>query len=858
MKIRNLQINHMNNPTGIAPDNISVSYQISDCRRQTAFRITVTDYHDNVVYDSDIVRSSERHYRLPESLEYKKSYRIAVTAFDENNQSGMAFCNITTGIAKSDWKAEWINPELSIKPYDENVASYLFKTFVLTAEQLAEAKENLSFLYVTCHGLMTIRINGADATEHLLLPGTQQYNKRLMVETIEVSGLLREGENEIVVALGNGWYRGTMGFEQNRNVYGEDIALLFQLEIAEKVVVVSDGSWEASQNGPIGHNDFMDGESYDARKENITDRHPVKTEDFGFDNLINTDTVPITAHETFSAKLITTPANEKVLDFGQNLVGYVSFSIKGKSGQTLSLIHGETLDGKGNFTVSNFQNPKKHTRQQIDYIFRDGENTYHPTMTYMGFRYVKVLADFDIREEDFTATAIYSDIPVTATFSCGNKKVNKLFENALWSMKGNFVDVPTDCPTREKSGYSGDCQAFIHTAMYLMDCYPVYRKWIMEQQAGQFENGLIPQISPNKVAPGTLDGGKTLFKDGGIGWADSFEIVPYRLYERYGELELAEEIYDSLVRWTEYEMRRAKKTRFLNRFRIPRHLSPYIIDADWMWGEWLEPNTNLIRYMTKLIYFGDPEIGGAFYYQHLSFVSKIAHLLGREEDSKRFGDEAEKVKAAYRELFIENGVPKENKRQCRLVRPIAHNLLSEEEKAETAKKLAGMIRNNDNHLNTGFLTTHELCRVLTRYGQEKCSYDLFLQESAPCWLNAVNKGCTTIPESWNCFDENGEPHDSFNHYSYGAVAGWMMDSIAGINIAEKKIVIQPYPDSRLGYVYAGYDSPLGMIVSNWEYKNDGVHYHIEIPAGEKAVIRLKGMDAVEVESGSYDFVMEIE
>ena len=264
---------------------------------------------------------------------------------------------------------------------------------------------------------------------------------------------------------------------------------------------------------------MMFGEEYDATKEELTGFHEVKTEDFGYDNLIAVDTVPVLPKETFKSKWIDTPDKERVLDFGQNLVGYVCLDFNGTQGQKLILTHGEVLDEDGNFTIENFQFRGVRTEQRIEYTCKNGRNIYHPTKTYMGFRYVKVEGDVDLQPEDITAVAIYSDMEVTSQFQCGVEEVNQLFENAIWSMKGNFVDIPTDCPTREKSGFSGDCQAFIHTAMYLMDCYPVYAKWLREQAAGQYSDGNIPQISPKCTKPNEHEKlAGVMIVDGGIGW----------------------------------------------------------------------------------------------------------------------------------------------------------------------------------------------------------------------------------------------------------------------------------------------------------------------------------------------------
>ena len=863
MKIADLQVNHMSQPCGIDGRDITIRWKLEGGKKQTAYEVVVRDISDAEQAKEIEATGKEAgglmFYHLKNAIPYRTKAEIILRVWDESDiASDESRILVTTGIEKEAWQAKWIDPEKEHEPEERQRASYLKNTFTMTEEDIAKAQTKGAYLYSTCHGLMHIQINGKEITDHQLMPGTEQYDKRLLVETLPVETFLKTGENEIVVSLGDGWYRGSMGNSQAKNVHGSDIGLLAQLEIAGKPVCLTDETWQATQNGPIGLNDFMAGEEYDARSEELSDFHAVKVRDFGFDNLICRDTVPVVPKETFPATWLENPKGEKVLDFGQNLVGYIMLDFEGCAGKEMTLTHGEVLDAEGNFTIANFQNPKVATKQEVHYICKDGHNSYHPTMTYMGFRYVKVEADFDIDPSAFQAIAIYSDMKETATFSCGVEEVNQLYKNALWSMKGNFVDVPTDCPTREKSGYSGDCQAYIHTAMYLMDCYPVYAKWIREQAAGQYEDGVVPQVAPKCTPAGQKEKLMGMMEiDGGIGWSDAFEIVPFRLMQRYGDDTLIRQNYQALKKWTEYEINRAKETRLVNKTSLPKKYRQYMIDTGWMWGEWLEPNQDSASYMKNLVMKGDPEVGTAFFYLHLVYMSKMAEHLGQKKDAARYQEIAEKAKEAYRAVYLENGRVKEEKRQCRFVRPIAHDLLSEEEKKQAASDLAEKIRENEDHLNTGFLTTHELCRSLSHYGQKETAYDLLLQKDMPSWLYAVTKGCTTIPEDWDCFDKDGNPKDSFNHYSYGAIVGWLMDSVCGIVVEDGAITIAPQPDARLGYANATYDSPYGKIASVWKYEDNRIVYTFEVPANMTATIRLEGCEPEILDAGSYERVISL-
>ncbi|MCM1388062.1 MAG: glycoside hydrolase family 78 protein [Bacillus sp. (in: Bacteria)] len=857
LHIAHLQVNHLENPFGISVLPIRLTWTLEGRGRQASYEAEIL-LDGKTVEASGKVRTSAMFWQSEKELAYKTDYIVKVKVTDETGSvSEAAEISVTTGIDRNQWRAHWIDPEVSGKSFMQRTLWNLRDKLMLPGvdlriydrgaylkkEFIVDKSFHKARLYVTAHGIVNVRLNGQEITDAQLLPGTSQYNRRLMVETIDVTAYLKSGNNILEATLGNGWYRGSMGYRQYRHVYGDDIALLAQLEIDDVPIAMTDESWEVSTDGPLGLNDMMAGEHYDARKEEIMTWHKPGVRNFGFDCLICRDTVPMKLHECFVPELIRTPAGETVLDFGQNIAGVIGFAFEGKAGQKLVLTHGETLDGNGNFTTDNFQAWGRPVRQQIVYICKDGKNSYHPTKTYMGFRYVKVEADFTIKKEWFKAYALYSDMRQTAFFTCGVEEVNKLFQNAVWSMKGNFVDIPTDCPTREKAGYSGDCQTFIHTAMYLMDCYPVYAKWLREQAAAQFEDGCVPQIAPTSALKKTKE-------DGGIGWSDSFEIIPWILYQRYGDDTLMRELYEPLKKWMVYRKNRSGIMRRANEHIVPMAMQPYTLDSEWLFGEWLEPGADTAEYRSNLRKYGDLEVSTAYmYYSHL-LMSRIAETLYKPEDAEEYRMTAGKAKETYRCLFVEDGKIKPTIRQCRYVRPVAFDLLDEEEKRAAVETLAELINENEDHIGTGFLTTHELCRILCRYGQTKKAYDLLLQRERPGWLYPVLHGATTVPESWDAYQDPVKRVESMNHYAYGAVAGWLIDSAAGIRLEHGNIIIQPYPDRRLGYINAVYDSPAGRIGSAWRIEDDRITYEFHIPANAQATVIL-GDKIFKLESGGY-------
>lgn len=746
------------------------------------------------------------------------------------------------GNLPAEWRAKWIDPELSrpfveiqpvsghendrnpaarVKRIDHRVgASYLRKTFSWTGEEAVPVR-----LYATAHGIYDIWINGAHVEGFLLSPGTSQYDKRLMVQCYEVTGLLQKGENTLLVSLGDGWYRGSVGNSLDINTFGDDLAFLCQVEVDGQVLLATDGTWEGAQDGPLGLNDMMRGEEYDARiGEGQMEWHSVQVRDHGYTNLIPTDCPPIIEHERFVPTILTTPAGETVLDFGQNFAGFVALHVFAAGGERIILTHGETLDESGNFTIENFQNPAKpQCFQRVTYICKPGFNECHPTKCYFGFRYVKVECDLPVAPEMFTGVAIYSDMAETASFSCGDERVNQLFQNVLWSMKSNFVGVPTDCPTREKSGFTGDAQVFCDTAITLMDSSEVLRQWLRECDAAA-EPGLFRQVAPDRRSPGYFENSH--------GWCDAVVLVPWRLWKRTGDADIIRENYGAMKRWLDFALDRQKETRPKNVGRLPAELLLSFADMGFCWGEWLEPGADTMKETMDHMMHGEPEVATAYLSYSCRAFAEMAAAIGATGDSEYYGHAADLAREAYRQAFL----PIESDRQCRYVRPIFMDLLTEEEKREAVVRLAELIHQNGDHLNTGFLSTGELCHVLTDYGQTGTAYDLLLQTDCPSWLYPVTRGATTIWERWEGIDGDGRPRDSLNHYSYGAVAGWLIDSVCGIRVERGQITIAPHPDKRLNHAKGEYASPLGTIRAEWHYEDGRLIFEGEVPQGQTACL----------------------
>ncbi len=860
MKAISLKTENLRDPIGIGALQPRLSWLCSDGLRQTAFAVRAC-LGETEIWSSGHVQSAEMSVVFPGPLRSRDRIGWQVRLWDESGAPGPwseeAFFEMGL-LERSDYIAGWINPEPDCDPEAHKPASYLRKRFLL------DGGAQSARLYVTAHGLYEAWINGRRVGDFVLAPGASSYDKRLHVQTYDVSALLQAGENEVLVILGDGWYRSCSGVDGDRNLYGADVALYFQLEADGRPVCLSDETWEATQEGPIRSNDMQQGEVVDARREPMTGWHGVKPASFGTETLCCADCVPVTEHERFDGMLIRTPNGETVIDFGQNLAGYVEFELTARAGDTITLTHGETLDENGNFTQENFQDRKRHkeggTRQQVIYTCREGLNHYKTKFSIWGFRYAKLEASAELTDARFTAVAVYSDMERLGWFDCDNAEVNRLVENTLWSMKSNFCDVPTDCPTRERAAWTGDMGVFIDTGLYLMDCVPVVRKWLGECRLNQYPDGKVANIAPRNNRPTFT----TELLAGSVGWGDAAILVPWAIWLRTGDRRILEENADMMRRWYAYlQSRAASKQPAVDVSAIPeqyrtmlKNLPPealqemmkkfappkgpenpyaeFAIETGTDYGEWCEPDVDAIGQMGK----PQSKVATAYYALSGRLLGEISGLLGDQTAAAAYAATAEGAKKAFRFLAAPEGKIVSD-RQAEYVRAIDFDLLDEAEKRQAAAALNELVVRSGYHLNTGFLSTPQLCPVLAEYGYTETAYRLLLQDTLPSWLYEVRHGATTIWEEWDGVNERGEVKASLNHYSKGAICGWLFSGVCGIRVARGKIEIKPQPNPLLGRAEARYRSPLGEIVSGWHYEKDGtVRYHVVIPANAEAGVTL--------------------
>ena len=695
----------------------------------------------------------------------------------------------------------------------------------------SSGKVRKAALFITAHGIYEAHLNGKRVGEFVLAPGWTSYKKRLQYQEYDVTGMINEGDNELTVTVAPGWSVGRMGIF-SRNLYEKFPALLLELRIededGELRVIGSDGSFMTAPSNFIS-SDIYDGEEYDASYTPDFSKQAEVT-DAGKDALIPQEGEIVKEQEVFPAKeLIITPKGEKVIDFGQIVSGYVEFTVNAHEGDRIRISHAEVLDSEGNFYTENLRSAK----QLLVYTCRDGRQTFKPAHTFFGFRYIR-LDEWPEERPDLNgirAIDIYSDMERTGWFSSDNIKINRLFKNIIYGQKGNFVDVPTDCPQRdERLGWTCDAQVFIRTATYNYDAERFFIKWLRDMKADQFEDGAIPVVIP--ACP--------LEMHTSSAWGDAVTICPWQLYLTYGNREILEEMYPAMKKWIGYIRGQSE--------------SGYLWDSDhFHFGDWLGLDAPYGSYKGST---DDKLVASAFYANSVDILIRAGKVLGY--DVSGYEELYSNIVRAFNERFLKDGrMIQETQTACVLA--LQFRLAYEPEKV--ACQLGELVRNCGTKLMTGFVGTPYILHVLAEYGMGDLAVSLLLREEFPSWLFSVNLGATTVWEHWDGINEKGEmwssDMNSFNHYAYGAVADFMYGRLAGINTSEdepgfRKMIIKPLVDRRLGHIRAVFRTRQGSVISEWKTGEDGTDFFFLIPEGAKAEITIPGK-TVEVGGGSYSF-----
>ena len=842
MKAINIKTEYLRNPLGIEIKNPRIFWNCEGGTKQTAFRII------SEKWDSGKVESFSMNARYPLDLKSGERVNFTITLWDENDTEGeeseSAF--FETGLLnKSDWKAKWITGNYTVNKKNRYPVDCFKKEFT-AIEKVKSAR-----LYMTACGIYSAEINGVKVSMPLA-PGITDYRKRVQYQTYDVTELIGE-KNIITTELADGWYRGSCGAWGLRNQYGTETKLLAQLEITyesgKKETVITDESWQWSSDGAIRSADNKDGEIYDANKIPSYSGRAKETSH----NVIPTasNNVPIAEKEMFKGKLSVSPSGKKIIDFGQNIAGYVSFKINAKQGQTIKMKFGELLaDGEVSLKNIQLSNKKKTTPlQRIEYTCKDSVNEYKTQFAIFGFQYAEIDTDIEISADDFTAIAVYSDIEETGFFNSSNELLNRFVEATKWSTKGNSTDLPTDCPTRERHGWLGDAQIFVNTASYLFDYLAFARKYENDICDAQHKNGCFTQIVPT----GGIDFYMNTM-DGSAGWSDAGVFIPYRLYKRYGDKSVLTDYYDRLKRFAEYKINTLGKwymTALPTGVGIKNFRS--ISNYGQSYGEWAEP-ADVKAFAISDFIAPHPEETTAYIVYMLECMAEIAEILNRENDAKHFTEYADKARNGYRALVKTKKFSLDTDRQAKLVRPLYLNLLDEKQTAFAKERLIKALDNYGWRLGTGFLSTPLILNVLADIDIEY-AYRLLENEEIPGWLSMPKAGANTIWEAWEGPNSKSGGIGSLNHYSKGAVCEWLFNSMCGINVdGENHFVIFPKPGGSFSYASAEYRSIYGTVKSGWKKENDKYIYEITVPSNCTAEVIING-ETQSVSAGSYTFEM---
>lgn len=690
---------------------------------------------------------------------------------------------------------------------------------------------------VTAMGVYNLLVGGKKMGDQVLTPGWTSYHERIQSKTYDITEALKESKT-VAIEVGRGWGVGTIGFTHNEHFYDDTLRATAKItayfEDGSFEMIETDESWDCYTH-PVTYTDIYNGEIWDGTLIPQCIGKAVHSEkSYPVVDQIGEDIKP--QERLKPIEVITTPKGEKVLDFGQNMTGWIELAVKGEKGAVIAFDHGEVLDKEGNFYNDNYRSAKTYAK----FILSGEQETLAPHFTFYGFRYIR-LSEYPFEEVDpkqFTAVAVHSDMKRTGDFHCGNALINQLYHNVIWGQKSNYLDVPTDCPQRdERLGWTGDAQVFCRTAAINYHVEKFFKKWLGDMAIEQWEEGQVEGIVPRAMYKG-----RTRVS---AAWGDAACICPWEIYLAYGNKEMLQEHFPMMKKWVDY-MHGAGSEEFL--WLDGRH-----------YGDWLAMDAG------DGIYMGATPthmIGTAFFAYSCSLVVKAGKELG--EDVSDYEALYKNVVAKFRECYIEDGKPCERGAALKNVYPadrkppvinpdtqtarvlmLHFNLCEEKDRAGLAKQLADMVVANGTHLTTGFVGTPYLLHALSDNGYGKLAYDLLLQESFPSWLFSVKQGATTMWEHWDGIKEDGSfwstDMNSYNHYAYGSVFDWIFGKAAGIQIekpAYEEVKIAPIPDARMGHMTASIETRFGKLLSHWEYRGEKVLYRFEIPAGITAKIAL--------------------
>lgn len=761
------------------------------------------------------------------------------------------------GLLDEDWTAEWISPvETADAGYGKRPAYVLSGRF--TSSDVVSAR-----LYITALGVYTATVNGQRAGGDELAPGSTSYDRTLYAQAHDVTSVLVDGENRIDIELSDGWYRGQVGAFRLPAGWGSATGVRAELHVRRSdgsvQVFVTDETWTSARSTTT-RADLMDGQSVDLVLADAAES-PVSVGAV-------VDAPPIDWSPAPPVRVIESRApvgvreirdGVQVFDFGQNASGWVRMTDLGPRGTRTVIEYGEYVDASGDLSTSHLDSERPGEAPKL-FVQRDevvagaGDDVFEPRHTVHGFRYARITREgAAVDPASLMMQIVHTDLARTGAFACSDNDLNRLHEVADWSFRGNAVDVPTDCPTRERLAWTGDYQVFAPTATRLYDVLGFTRKWLRSVRDDQLDDGRIANFSPDgRRIKHHLDD-QFAMMTGSSGWGDAIVAVPWEMYRSYGDRLVLEENYDAMVRWVEWAQEQACSSRHHARVQAspePAPFEQYLWDGTFHWGEWTEPRErdadgnriDPIKHNPMAWFMADKgEVGTAYLYRSTATLARIAGILGREADAAKHAALADRIGDAWREAYLHEDGRTAADTQAAYVRALSFGLMPDELRNAAVDRLVELVRAAGGHLGTGFLATGDLLPVLADAGRADVAHELLFQRTAPSWLYMLDRGATTIWEDWEGIDENGDAHESLNHYSKGAVIRFLHTHTLGLrqdagSNAWERVTIAPVPAPGMTWARGAHDGPQGRIAVEWRIEGDGIRITAEIPAGTTARI----------------------
>jgi alpha-L-rhamnosidase len=882
-----LRVEHLDEPLGIDARRPRLSWKLPEqARRQHAYRIRAGEWDSGRV-------ASDRSLLVPYdgpalACGQRVSWAVKVwTDAGESDWSEPAWWEMGL-LEPGDWVARWVEAPERSQGDAAGGPAQVFRHDFAVARPPARAR-----LYATAHGIYEFFINGRRVGDLELTPGYTSYGSILQVQTFDVTELIGTGTTVCGAIVSDGWFRGQNGYFRRTGVYGDRLALLAQLHLYDEngtlTRVATGPGWRAG-TGAIRAADLMQGQCVDFAGRtsewdpaaDLREWAPVTVADHSLTRLRASPAPPVRRVEELRPVAITRPAPDRqVVDLGQNVNGWIRLGDLGPAGTKLTLTHGEALDASGDVTLDNVlvtaeeQGPRlqaiwdlRHLAApfQVDHVTSAGAPgaAFEPRHTTHGFQYVRIEGHpEELTPDEVTGVFVHTDMPRTGWFQCSDERIERLHEAAVRSFRGNACDLPVDCPTRERAGWTGDWQLFVPTAAFLYDVAGFSAKWLRDLAAEQRPDGVVQNCAPEPNRDDDIE--DYPFTPGSAGWGDAAVIVPWEIYRAYGDADLLAEQWDSMVAWVDFAARSAREGRHPARAAARPEPAPheaYVWDTGNHWGEWLEPGDPLgdeaEDWLAAHRKIDQADVATAFLHRSALLLGRAAAVLGRDDDAARYGELAANAKAAWQAEFIDPEGRLARDTQATHVRALAFDLVPDALRPQVAARLVELVREAGTHLSTGFLATPDLLPVLVDTGHADVAFELLYQDTEPSWLTMIDRGATTIWELWDGIDERGVASGSLNHYSKGAVVSFLHRYVAGIRLldapAYRRFEVAPLPGGGITWARAAHESPYGRIEASWRIEGDRFLLDVVVPPGTTADVRLPDGQAFVAEPGSASYV----